>query len=417
MAEGAAEGEGRRGRDDGRLAEQLGPQRPADPQRRDPQPRRRTVGGGVDGAGNAGRADLAGRLGHGHQAGPGALASGQLGVVVLQLRRPVAVDLRARCVAGRLQQAEHVEPVPVQLLHPARLQQLQDALQAVPRVLEPGLGRGADQIARCGDRPPDLPVRQLVGQRVGHGGDELVGLVEHDGVALRQHLHTGEHVEGEQRVVGHDDIGLLRRLARLLAEAVDPVRAPAAEALPGADRHLAPGAVLDREGHLVPVAARGLARPLTQLEHLGTQAGGGTVEQGLRLVLPRPRTAVHLLQADVVATALRQRVRRGPAQDRGQGLHQARQVLVDELGLQCLGGGGHHDPLAGRERGHQVGQRLAGAGAGLHEQVLARSQRGGDRLDHVPLAGPLLRPRHGGQGGVERRQRLPGPHPRHAAPR
>ena len=74
-------------------------------------------------------------------------------------------------------------------------------------------------------------------------------------------------------------------------------------------------------------------------------------------------------------------------------LGQAGHVAVDDLGLQGERGGGHDDRLAGRDgvgdRGDEVGQGLAGAGAGLHEQVLVGLDRGLDGLGHRHLPGPL----------------------------
>jgi hypothetical protein len=68
--------------------------------------------------------------------------------------------------------------------------------------------------------------------------------------------------------------------------------------------------------------------------------------------------------ADVVGAALEQRDRHRHLQ---RGAHR-RQVAVEELVLQGLGAGGD-DHLAAREqRRHQVGEGLAGAGAGLGHQ-------------------------------------------------
>ncbi len=58
--------------------------------------------------------------------------------------------------------------------------------------------------------------------------------------------------------------------------------------------------------------------------------------------------------------------------------------------LEGQGRGGDHDPAVVQERRHEVGQRLAGAGAGLDEQVGAVDHGVGDRLGHLDLAGALL---------------------------
>ena len=63
---------------------------------------------------------------------------------------------------------------------------------------------------------------------------------------------------------------------------------------------------------------------------------------------------------------------RGPSCSRraaGGDASQERNVLEEELLLEILGAGGDHHALAGENRGDQVGQRLAGAGACLHDQM------------------------------------------------
>ena len=76
---------------------------------------------------------------------------------------------------------------------------------------------------------------------------------------------------------------------------------------------------------------------------------------------------------------LMERVARGvgvgsAGQGIGQRVGQPRQVAVDELALQRDGGRRHHHGFVGGERprdcGHQIGERLAGAGACLHGEVL-----------------------------------------------
>ena len=65
-------------------------------------------------------------------------------------------------------------------------------------------------------------------------------------------------------------------------------------------------------------------------------------------------------------------------------------VLEEELLLEVLGAGGDDDALAGEQRGHQVGQRLAGAGAGFHDEVALVGERRFHGLGHLHLAGPEL---------------------------
>ena len=62
------------------------------------------------------------------------------------------------------------------------------------------------------------------------------------------------------------------------------------------------------------------------------------------------------------------------------------QVLAGQLILQRLGRRGHHDPDAGDHGRDQVGERLAGAGPGLDDQVAAGLDGVGHGLGHGPLA-------------------------------
>ena len=67
-------------------------------------------------------------------------------------------------------------------------------------------------------------------------------------------------------------------------------------------------------------------------------------------------------------------------------LFEKRDIFVEELFLQILGSGGNDDALAGTDDGHQVGQRLARAGAGFDDQVTLFFQRLLDRLRHLQLS-------------------------------
>ena len=73
-------------------------------------------------------------------------------------------------------------------------------------------------------RPPggplDLGRGQLVGGGLGDPGDQLVGLVDHHDVVLRDHRHALDRVDREQRVVGDDQVGAVRLLAGPLGEAL-----------------------------------------------------------------------------------------------------------------------------------------------------------------------------------------------------
>ena len=61
-----------------------------------------------------------------------------------------------------------------------------------------------------------------------------------------------------------------------------------------------------------------------------------------------------------------------------------------ELILQSLGAGGDDDALAGAQGGQQVSQRLAGAGAGLDDQMAAFGEGALDGFGHLQLARTVL---------------------------
>ena len=74
------------------------------------------------------------------------------------------------------------------------------------------------------------------------------------------------------------------------------------------------------------------------------------------------------LQAEVVGPALQD----GPVERRVEVLGEEGQVLAGQLVLERLGGGGHDRLAPGEDGGHQVGQRLARAGARLDDEVASR---------------------------------------------
>ncbi len=77
-----------------------------------------------------------------------------------------------------------------------------------------------------------------------------------------------------------------------------------------------------------------------------------------------------------------------------------------QLVLEGLGRGRHHRPRPEDQGGHQVGQALAGARPGLHDQVSLLADGLGHRLGHRHLGGAILllgQSRRGaGEGGTDR---------------
>ncbi len=229
------------------------------------------------------------------------------------------------------------------------------------------------------------------------GGDDLleaVGLVEHDQVVGRQHDAAGGDMRAVEVGVDHDDVGLGRPAAGRLGEARLALGAlGGAGALLGADADRLPhhGAGLDRQ--LCPVADLGLVGPL---EH-GPQSG--VVGLDVEAALAVGEQLGHALAAHVVGPALEH----GPP-EAAEVLVEERQVLLAELVLQRLGGGGHHDAGSRLDGGDQVPKRLARAGARLDHQVSPRFERGRHGFGHLALpvahlaaAGQLGH--QGGQGG------------------
>src|SRR6185503_18514998 len=78
--------------------------------------------------------------------------------------------------------------------------------------------------------------------------------------------------------------------------------------------------------------------------------------------------------------------------------------------LEILGPGRDEHALTAEDRGDEVGERLAGPGAGLREQHAALGEDSGDGRGHLELARAGLEPRQrsrdraaGGKRGLDRR--------------
>ena len=92
------------------------------------------------------------------------------------------------------------------------------------------------------------------------------------------------------------------------------------------------------------------------------------------------------MQAEVIAAPLHV----GGGERDAERLLQDRQVLEEDLLLEVLGAGRDQHALAAEDRGHEVGERLAGAGAGLGEQDAAVGEDVGDGRGHLELRGARL---------------------------
>jgi len=205
-----------------------------------------------------------------------------------------------------------------------------------------------------------------------------VRLVEDHGVALRQQLpraFVAQHDVGEEQVVVHHHNVRLQRLApRLEDEALLVIRALLAQAVLAGRGHLRP----DRRvlGHVRQAAA------------VASQAGAGVTRDPLQVIdvraaleAPVAPGALEVMVADVIGTPLEQ----GDAHRHAERLAHHGQVTLEQLVLEGLGTGGDDHLAAGQQRGHEVGEGLAGTGAGLCHQHGTVLQGVGHRARHLEL--------------------------------
>ena len=92
------------------------------------------------------------------------------------------------------------------------------------------------------------------------------------------------------------------------------------------------------------------------------------------------------MQAQVVGAALHV----GGGERHAERIAQRGNVLEEDLLLEVLRAGRDQHALAAEDGGHEIGERLAGAGAGFGEQDAAVVERAGDRVGHLDLAGARL---------------------------
>ena len=212
-------------------------------------------------------------------------------------------------------------------------------------------------------------------------------------------------IQGEQRVVGDDDVGGARLGDGLLRPALLHERTPRSPcALLGRDRIGGP----HQTRHvlqLVAVTGCGLIGPLHHPLRLALRI---RVVEGLLVGV------FHTLgpcQAQVVATTLQRRERNVPRQVVDHTRHGPWHVPLDQLVLQREGRSRDHHPtlplwaLGGvHHRGHEIPHRLTGTGAGLDQHRGVFAQRLLHQVDHLLLPGPLRAPQIGDNGVEE----LPG---------
>ena len=253
-----------------------------------------------------------------------------------------------------------------------------------------------DPPQRAGHRD-EAAGRHLHADGVAHHVLEHVRLVEHDDVVLREEDAAAADVQPVEVGVDDDHVGDAGSAAGLLGEARLAERAAVgAGALVAADADHPPHRVGRGPVELGPVARVGGGHPCGDAGELRPPGGA----DALQLELAR-RLVVQLaqpLEADVVAAALEHR----PVEARRQHRVEERQVLAGQLVLQRLGRRGHDDAGTARDGGEEVGERLAGPRAGLHDEVAARGDGLADQLGHLLLAGTLLGSRQLGRDGGQR---------------
>ena len=213
-----------------------------------------------------------------------------------------------------------------------------------------------------------------------------MGLVEDDGVVLRQHAAPRGQVGEVERVVRDHEIGRRRPIACSLGETRPVERAAPSRAAVGADGELGPQRVRRLELELRAVAGLGRAEPA--LHRLPGPAVAPLGEED-RL------EARELAAAEVVLPPFQHLDPNITVQRRRGDRH----VVPEELLLQGLRRRRDDDPQPRRERGNQVGEALSDARPGLGHQVLAGRERPLDLLGQRSLLGPRL---VGGKCGLER---------------
>ena len=276
--------------------------------------------------------------------------------IAQRLERGFDIDLVQRAPGGAaLRQAVH-----------RRAQAARRLLQHARRFLHAGQCAGhvlafADRIAR---QLHQRPRTQALAEELRGEFRQLVRLVDHEGLRAGQDLAEAFLLEREvgqqQMMVDHHDVGGLRALPRLHHEALAPERAVGPEAVVGGGRHLRQQRRVFRQrvefGH---VAESGAPAPRHHPLELGDQLARGEAGIAFRLL--------HPVAAQVVRAPLQQRSPEAGAEC----VAHPRQIAEIQLILQGTGAGGNNRLHARQQRRHQIGEGLAGAGAGLGQQHAA----------------------------------------------
>ncbi len=257
-------------------------------------------------------------------------------------------------------------------------------------------GDRSDECRVVEDRPHggaecDEPTgRQLDPDRVAHDVLDHVRLVEHDHLVFGDDRPERRHVDAVEVGVDHDHVGDLGPVAGAFGEAGIAHRALVASwAFVARHADRPPCGVGRAPIQLGGVADRGATRPLGEPNHFGLGDHRHLVHVEAALARRRRRAFAQALQAEVVGSPLEHRPVDVDALLCELIAHE-RQVLAGELILECLGGGHHDGALAGHDRRHEVRQRLAGAGSGLHHEVTPGTDRRLHEGRHAALTVTML---------------------------
>ena len=223
-------------------------------------------------------------------------------------------------------------------------------------------------LARVAQQQLDLAAAETRAEELRGEIRDLVRLVEDHRVRRAEQVAEAVFLERQIRqqqvVIDDDDVGFDGLAARLDHVTAADVGAAGAET------------VVARRGDLRPQRMR-----VAQVRHFGEVAAlrdaGPALARAPACGRACPRRlllAAELLQA-VGAQIVRAPLEQRDARRHADGARHQRQVLVEQLVLQRARAGGDEHALAGQQRRHQVGEGLAGAGAGLDHERRAVFER------------------------------------------
>ena len=210
------------------------------------------------------------------------------------------------------------------------------------------------RIHQSGDPPrgdTERGRRQLRGGHRRHPVRQLVRFVDHQQRVFGQHRRFGDGIDGQQRVVGDDDIGRAGPATRPFGKALGAKRtAGHADAFPRGHADLRPGSVRHTGLEVVAVTGVGRRRPRGEPLHVAAQRGDRHRVEEFFLrpfilavrVAGRPAT-MDLVQAQVVSSPFEQGELRPAGQRIGERIGQPGQITIDELALQGDRRRRHHD--------------------------------------------------------------------------